>query len=332
MEKHKIDLSEIQRLTAQALVAHGANTWVANSVARAVRMAEAKGNLICGLYYLESYCKQLLTGRVNGTSEPVVSRPKSASVHVDAQFGFAQAAFERALPMALETVRDTGTCSLAVAHSHTCTSLGYFTEQIAQADYIAIGLTNASAVVSPPGGNQAILGTNPISMAVPDGNGGVAFQFDQSTSAIALGKITMAAAAGESIPLGWAVDADGNETTDPNAALKGSLKSSGGYKGWGFGLMTEVLAAAFTGSVNSLDVKGLKVPDGAPHDLGQCYIILDPATHGDGFYDRITRIADAVNEQDGARLPGSRFKMPEAVEIEKKIYEQLVTLSKGPSA
>ena len=251
---------------------------------------------------------------------------------MDAQFGFAQAAFERALPMALETVRDTGTCSLAVAHSHTCTSLGYFTEQIAQAGYIAIGLTNASAVVSPPGGNQAILGTNPISMAVPDGNGGVAFQFDQSTSAIALGKITMAAAAGESIPLGWAVDADGNETTDPNAALKGSLKSSGGYKGWGFGLMTEVLAAAFTGSVNSLDVKGLKVPDGAPHDLGQCYIILDPATHGDWFYDRITRIADAVNEQDGARLPGSRFKMPEAVEIEKKIYEQLVTLSKGPSA
>ena len=62
--------------------------------------------------------------------------------------------------------------------------------------------------------------------------------------------------------------------------LKGSLKSSGDYKGWGFGLMTEVLAAAFTGSVNSLDVKGLKLPEGKPHDLGQCYIILDPSTHG----------------------------------------------------
>ena len=85
-------------------------------------------------------------------------------------------------------------------------------------------------------------------------------------------------AAGEAIPLGWAVDNKGNDTTDPNKALKGSLKSSGDYKGWGFGLMTEVLAAAFTGSVNSLDVKGLKLPEGKPHDLGQCYIILDPNT------------------------------------------------------
>ena len=331
MEKITIQLDEIEALTNQALVAHGAVDWVGKSVARAVRTAEAKGNLICGLYYLESYCKQLVTGRVDGTAEPVVSLPKSASVHVDAKFGFAQAAFERALPTALETALSAGTCSLAVAHSHTCTSLGYFTEQISKAGFIAIGLTNASAVVSPPGGNKAILGTNPIAMAVPGENGAIAFQFDQSTSAIALGKITMAAAAGENIPQGWAVDADGNETTDPNAALKGSLMSSGGYKGWGFGLMTEVLAAAFTGSVNSLDVKGLKLPDGAPHDLGQCYIILDPNTHGDGFHDRIARVANAVAEQEGARLPGSSFIMPDAVSIEKRIYDQLLALSKGPT-
>ena len=84
---------------------------------------------------------------------------------------------------------------MAISHSHTCTSLGYFTEQIAQAGFIGIGFTNASAVVSPPGGNKAILGTNPIAMSIPSRNGGIAFQFDQSTSAIALGKITMASAA-----------------------------------------------------------------------------------------------------------------------------------------
>jgi len=330
MDKVDVSLDEIENLTKQALVAHGAQGWIAASVARAVRTAEAKGNLICGLYYLESYCKQLMTGRVDGSAEPEVSLPKPASVFVDAKFGFAQSAFERALPTALETAKTMGTCSLSVGHSHTCTSLGYFTEQIANAGFIAIGLTNASAVVSPPGGNKAVLGTNPIAMAIPAQQGGIAFQFDQSTSAIALGKITMAAAAGEDIPLGWAVDADGNPTTDPKAALKGSLMSSGGYKGWGFGLMTEVLAAAFTGSVNSLDVKGLKLPDGPPHDLGQFYLILAPTTHGDGFFDRIERFADAVGEQDGARLPGSRFEIPTSVQIEKNIMDQLVTLSKGP--
>ena len=331
MEKIEVNLSEVEALTEKALTSHGASDWIAKSVARAVRTAEAKGNLICGLYYLESYCSQLITGRVNGTVEPIVTLPKAASIHVDAKFGFAQAAFERAMPLTIETAVKTGTCSLAISHSHTCTSLGYFTEQIAKSGFIGIGFTNASAVVSPPGGNKAILGTNPIAMAIPSKNGDIAFQFDQSTSAIALGKITMAASAGEAIPLGWAVDSYGNDTTDPNKALKGSLKSSGDYKGWGFGLMTEVLAAAFTGSVNSLDVKGLKLPEGKPHNLGQCYLILDPNTHGNSFFDRIDRIINAVAEQEGTRLPGSNFIMPEFVKIERKILDQLNKLSKGPT-
>ena len=331
MEKIEVNLSEVEALTEKALTSHGASVWIAKSVARAVRTAEAKGNLICGLYYLESYCSQLITGRVNGTVEPILTLPKAASIHVDAKFGFAQAAFERAMPLTIETAVKTGTCSLAISHSHTCTSLGYFTEQIAKSGFIGIGFTNASAVVSPPGGNKAILGTNPIAMAIPSKNGDIAFQFDQSTSAIALGKITMAASAGEAIPLGWAVDSYGNDTTDPNKALKGSLKSSGDYKGWGFGLMTEVLAAAFTGSVNSLDVKGLKLPEGKPHNLGQCYLILDPNTHGNSFFDRIDRIINAVAEQEGTRLPGSNFIMPEFVKIERKILDQLNKLSKGPT-
>ena len=331
MEKIEVNLSEVEALTEKALTSHGASVWIAKSVARAVKTAEAKGNLICGLYYLESYCSQLITGRVNGTVEPIVTLPKAASIHVDAKFGFAQAAFERAMPLTIETAVKTGTCSLAISHSHTCTSLGYFTEQIAKSGFIGIGFTNASAVVSPPGGNKAILGTNPIAMAIPSKNGDIAFQFDQSTSAIALGKITMAASAGGAIPLGWAVDSNGNDTTDPNKALKGSLKSSGDYKGWGFGLMTEVLAAAFTGSVNSLDVKGLKLPEGKPHNLGQCYLILDPNTHGNSFFDRIDRIINAVAEQEGTRLPGSNFIMPEFVKIERKILDQLNKLSKGPT-
>mgnify|MGYP001039956476 FL=1 len=331
MEKIEVNLSEVEALTEKALTSHGASVWIAKSVARAVKTAEAKGNLICGLYYLESYCSQLITGRVNGTVEPIVTLPKAASIHVDAKFGFAQAAFERAMPLTIETAVKTGTCSLAISHSHTCTSLGYFTEQIAKSGFIGIGFTNASAVVSPPGGDKAILGTNPIAMAIPSKNGDIAFQFDQSTSAIALGKITMAASAGEAIPLGWAVDSYGNDTTDPNKALKGSLKSSGDYKGWGFGLMTEVLAAAFTGSVNSLDVKGLKLPEGKPHNLGQCYLILDPNTHGNSFFDRIDRIINAVAEQEGTRLPGSNFIMPEFVKIERKILDQLNKLSKGPT-
>ncbi len=324
----RVSLDDIEAASIAALIKHGALEWIAVEVSRAVRKAEATGNLICGLYYLESYCTQLTSNRVNGTVEPLISRPKNAIVKADAGFGFAQPAFSRALPEALAVVKEAGTCSLAICHSHTCTSLGYFTEQIAEAGMLGIGFTNASAVVSPPGGNKAVLGTNPIALSVPAREGGLAFQFDQSTSAVALGKITMAAAAGETIPKGWAVDEAGEPTTDPNAALKGSLVSTGGYKGYGFGLMAEVLAAAITGSVNSLDVKGLKLPEGPPHDLGQFYFLLDPtAISGDAFWDRLARLSDAVDEQDNARLPGTNRLIPDSVEIDTALWSLAQSLS-----
>jgi len=328
MTQVTVQLDDIFERSKAALMKHGANEFVAGEVAKAVRKAESIGNLICGLYYLESYCTQLTSGRVNGDVEPIVSKPKLASVMVDAKLGFAQPAFAHGLPEAISVARQAGTCALAICHSHTCTSLGYFTEQIANAGLIGIGFTNASPVVSPPNGYKAVIGTNPIAMSIPAKEGDVAFQFDQSTSAVALGKITMAKAAGQSIPLGWAVDAQGNPTTDPNEALKGSLVSTGGYKGWGFGLMTEILAAAVTGSVNSLDVAGLKLPEGQPHDLGQFYFIVDPTTFsGDAFWDRLARVSDAVSEQEGARLPGTGKPEASEVTIAKAVWDQTVQLA-----
>ena len=95
---------------------------------------------------------------------------------------------------------------------------------------IGIVFTNASPIVAAPGGKTRTIGTNPIAFTVPDGKGGTAMQFDQSTTTVAFGKITMAKAAGEPIPEGWAVDKDGHPTTDPEAALQGSLVSMGGSR------------------------------------------------------------------------------------------------------
>lgn len=317
---------QIEELSFKALCKHGASDWVAREVAKAVRRAEETGNVICGLYYLESYCLQLTSGRVKGQVEPEVSTPKPASVKSDAKFGFAQAAFARGLPVAIEAAKTNGTASFAVANAHTCTSLGFFTEQIAAQGLIGIGFTNASPVVAPPGGNKAVIGTNPIAMSVP-GQGAPAMHFDFSTSAVALGKITMAKAAGEDIPLGWAVDAEGNATTDPTAALGGALVSVGGYKGWGFGLMAEVLAAGMTGSVNSLNVSGLKLPDGPPHGLGQFYLLLDPGTYTDAFVDRFATVADAVAQQEGARIPGAQRAEKNVVEVADTHWEKLSGLT-----
>ncbi len=321
-----ISLDEIESVTAQALERHGALPWIAHAVADAVRKAEAVGNRICGLYYLESYCTQLQSGRVKGDVEPEVARQRPGAVTVDAKFGFAQPAFARALPEALDAARECGVASLSVGHAHTCTSLGYFTEQIAQKGMIALGMTNASPIVAAPGGKTRVIGTNPMAFSVPDGAGGIAMQFDQSTTTVALGKITMAKAAGEQIPLGWAIDADGNPTTDPEAALAGSLVSMGGYKGWGFGLMAEVLAAGMTGGVVSQDVKPLKAPQGDPHDLGQYYLLMDPGT-SEAFFDRLSQIASGVAQDEGARMPGQGKQGQDPVTLEAAVWQQALELA-----
>ena len=322
----KVTLSEIEETVSTALERHGASPWIAAEVARAVRKAEAVGNLICGLYYLESYCKQLQNGRVKGDVEPVVTRPRPGAVRVDARFGFAQPAFTRALPEAVAAARDCGVASLAVGHAHTCTSLGFFTEQIALEGLIGLGMTNASPIVAPPGGKTRVIGTNPIAFSVPDGKGGLAMQFDQSTTTVALGKITMAKAAGEHIPEGWSIDAEGQPTTDPEAAITGSLVSMGGYKGWGFGLMAELLAAGLTGGVVSQDVKPLKALEGPPHDLGQYYLLMDPGVSGE-FFKRLQQVDGAVALDKGARMPGQGKREQDPVELEDTVWELTLTLA-----
>ncbi|MEM7091849.1 MAG: Ldh family oxidoreductase [Actinomycetota bacterium] len=323
-----VALDLIESTTRDALVAHGANAEVAASVANAVRVAEARGNKICGLYYLESYCVQLTTGRVQGDVVPEVSTPRPGVVRVDGKLGFAQPAFAAGLGQAIDAARDNGICGYSLEHVHTATSVAYFTERLALAGLIAIGCTNASPRVAPPGGSAALLGTNPMAMSVPDGTGGIAMQFDFATSAVALGTITRAKAAGQSIELGWAVDAEGQPTTDPAAALEGSLQSAGGYKGWGLGLMVEILAAGLTGGRRSVDVPPLKTPEGAPHDLGLFCIVIDP----DGWDARnlvaqLEALADDVADQPGARVPGASLADPTDVEIEDDVWQMVLGLA-----
>lgn len=325
MAHHTLD--EIEAVTKQALLAHGAAPFAASEVARAVRDAEGHGNKICGLYYVESYCLQLETERVKGAATPVVSTPRPAVIHVDAGFGFAQPAFAQGLIPALDAARQFGTATLAVGHAHTCTSLGYFTEQIARAGCIGIGFTNASPIVAAPGGKSRVIGTNPIAFSVPGEAGELAMQFDQSTTAVALGKITMAKAMGQKIPLGWALDALGNPTTDPEAALSGSLVSVGGPKGWGFGLMAEILAAGMTGSVLSRKVKPLKAPDGPSHDLGQYYILLDPGVSS-VFASRLAELAEAATQDEGARMPGQNRQMAHSVAVDDHTWQRLLELAR----
>lgn len=322
----EISIDEIASVSQSALRRHGAGPLAAKIMSDAIAWAEARDNRICGLYYLDSYCKQLMSGRINAGAVPRTERLRASVLKVNADDGFAQVAFDAAFEVAVSMARENGVASVNIGRAHTCTAVGWFTERAASAGLIAIGMTNASPIVAAPGGSKRIIGTNPIAFAVPDGHGGVAFAFDQATTVVTLGAVNMAKEAGQPIPEGWAVDSEGRPTTDPNEALKGSLVSAGEAKGWGIGLMVEILAAGLTGGRLSQDVKPLKAPDGEPHNLGQVFILIDPATSPD-FSDRLEGLVRGVEVDAKGRLPGHKRIPATQVHVPDALWSECLKLA-----
>lgn len=191
---------------------------------------------------------------------------------------------------------------------------------------IALAMTNASPIVAAPGGSTRIIGTNPLAFAVPDGAGGVAMAFDQSTTVVTLGAVMAAQKAGGTIPEGWALDADGRTTTDPGVALKGSLASAGGPKGWGLGLMVELLASGMTGGQLGHGVKPLKAPEGPPHDLGLYIIATLP---GSDFAARLAGLQALVDADPDARMPGQDRKLRDSVTMPDALWARCLELSES---
>jgi (2R)-3-sulfolactate dehydrogenase (NADP+) len=161
---------------------------------------------------------------------------------------------------------------------------------------------NASSTMAPWGGKTPFFGTNPWSMAAP--RQGAPLILDSSSSATAYVNLAKAAAKGEALPPGWALDAEGRPTTDADAALKGSIAPAGGHKGGALALMVEVLAAGLTGAHFSHQASSLGDDLGGPPRLGQTLIAIQPGQAG--FAARIEELLADMSAQPGVRIPGDR--------------------------
>ncbi|MGI9302090.1 MAG: Ldh family oxidoreductase, partial [Gammaproteobacteria bacterium] len=218
-----LSIAEAQDLTARALTACNTNKINTASVTRSVIAAELDGIHSHGLARLPTYCEHARCGKIDGNAEPVLGHLSDAALKVDARDGFAHPAIDLGFGNLIPLARSKGVCALAVVNSYNCGVLGYHVEALAEAGLLALGFTNAPASIAPAGGNKAVFGTNPIACAVPDGNGGAAFVVDQSSSVVAKSELIVHANEGKPIPQGWALDQNGEPTTDTQAALKGTM-------------------------------------------------------------------------------------------------------------
>ncbi len=283
-----------------------------------------------GFYWLQYYCAHLRSGKVDGKVKPAVEALSESSFRVDARHGFAHPAIEAGFKRLIPSAKAQGVAAMGIYNSYNAATLGYHTGVLARAGLLGLGATNAMPTVAPFGGRTPIIGTNPISYAVPAPDGKIAFIVDQSATTVAWTAVKRAADAGEPIPLGWALDDQGNPTTDAAAGLDGSMAPAGGVKGFSIGLLVEVLCTALAGGRLGPDQGSFTENDGKPIDNGQFFVAFEPQMLSGGtFDDTVAALVSSITDQDGARLPNARREAnkirlaQEGLPIEKELYEVL---------
>lgn len=325
-----VSVDELLALATGALAAANTSPDHAAMVAEALVAADAEGLSGHGVSRVPFYADQALSGKVDGRAVPEVRVTASGAVYVDARDGFAYPAIRLGLDRALSLVGDAGTVSVAVTNSHHSGSSGYHVEHIANHSCIALGFTNSPSAMAPWGGHKGTFGTNPIAFACPRRNH-APLVIDLSLSKVARGKIMVAAQKGEGIPLGWALDAEGQPTTDANAAMAGTMVPIGDAKGAALALMVEILTAALTGAHFAYEASSFFTAEGPPPRIGQFFLVIDPRVFaGARFTARVEELIAQIRAQEGTRLPGDRRLAQrekarrEGIVIPEPLYQDLV--------
>ena len=298
---------ELEDLVRQALVASNTSEDNAACVARALVLAESAGQKGHGISRVASYSAQALSGKVDGHATPAMTTVKTATVHIDANHGFAYPAIDLAIETLPALAREHGLSAAGISHSHHSGQAGYHVERLAQQGVIAMMFGNSPKAIAPWGSTTPVYGTNPLAFAAPR-ECGPPLVVDLSLTKVARGKIMVAAKNNSPIPEGWALGPDGQPTTDPHQALKGTMLPIGDAKGAALAMVFEILAVALTGAKFGYEASSFFDAEGDRPGVGQ--ILIAFATDGirdDGvFAARLEALLDLVGAEDGVRLPGTR--------------------------
>lgn len=332
MSTVNLSLEELQTLTEAILVAHDTSQANAEQVAAALVAAEADGQKGHGASRIPSYAAQSRSGKVDGRATPTLTRAGPSALKVDANYGFAYPALNLAFDGLCELTPECGIAAAAITRSHHSGVAGYQVERLAERGLIALCFCNTPQGIAPWGGNRGVFGTNPIAFAAPRADA-PPLVIDMSLSKVARGKINVAAQRGEPIPEGWAVDRDGVPTTDPEAAMQGTLLPMGDAKGAQLVLMVEVLAAALTASNFAFEASSFFTGEGDPPGVGQFLITIDPNPFSNGaFAERLEALLSVILDQPGTRLPGAQrvTRRSEAesngVVLPQMLYDELIAM------
>ena len=291
----KHDVDQLRKFCENVMEQSGLDRDEAANNVDSLIQADLRGIASHGVTRLRTYAKRVQSGVVKAGQKPIILSDSPAALLIDASNGTGSSIGIQVMDICIERARKYGSCFAAVGNANHFGMGAYFTMHAANKGMIGVAMSNCPASVVPTGGSKPMFGTNPLSIAIPAGKH-PSLVLDMATSVVAQGKVILAEKEGKTIPDSWAVDADGNPTTDPKKALQGAMLPFGGAKGYAIGFIIEILCSTLSGAYNSREInnfwKDFENPQNLGHFLGvfdiEKYIPLDV------FKDRVDQLFDEI--------------------------------------
>lgn len=257
------------------LTGEGVPVSDAETVIASIQEAEVCGVESHGYMRLPSYVERIKKGLIKPNPEIKIEKRGECMLRVDGDCGLGQIITMTALERCMEEAKAHGMCTAAISNSNHFGTCGYYGRIAARRGFISFIATNAAASMPPFGGMENMFGTNPFSVSFPAGKYDN-FTIDIAMSAVARGKIRIYDKTNREIPLGWAMDAEGHDTTDPHKALEGGLLPMGGHKGYGLAIVIDMLCGILTGARLSNEIETMFKAT-TPAEIGHFIAVIDPS-------------------------------------------------------
>ncbi|EPE33436.1 L-sulfolactate dehydrogenase-like protein [Glarea lozoyensis ATCC 20868] len=237
-----------KHFTVSLLTAHGVSPAHAQTIAHALVAADLRGIDTHGLNRLPSYINRIRSGVLDPLASPELNQITPVVSHIDGHNAFGFVSAHLGMESCIAMAKEYGIGMCAVKHSNHFGMAAWIVQQAVDADMMSLVFTNSSPALPVWGGREKLMGVSPLACGAPGGEGREPFVLDMAPSVAARGKVYKALRRGEKIPLGWALDEEGNETEDPAEALKGVMLPMGGPKGSALAVMMDVFSGVLSGS------------------------------------------------------------------------------------
>lgn len=306
----RIKASKVEEDIISLLINHRLGRESAIDVARCMVMADLYGIQTHGTVVLPTHIKKVKNGGYNLQPNYTIlnESPSFAVIDADNSIGFASAS--HCMRFAIEKSRATGLFAVFSRNANAYGAASCYAMMAAECNLIGFTCCNSPAAMAPIGGKEKKLGTNPLSMVIPTGNGRPII-IDMATSKVAKSRFLQAKREGKPLGEGWALDIDGNPTIDPDKGIQGLVCPMEGFKGYGLALMIDLIAGLLSGAAWQDNVRKFYNENGDPMNVGHFFMAIDPIKIlGEQYWDLIHSYVDSIrnsasaNEGRQVSLPG----------------------------